>query len=64
MDVVIGDDQMRSRIDHAAQNFAVLRQLVLNLLRLAPVKRKGGLKGQRLIDASSDAFRAELFNLV
>jgi predicted transposase YbfD/YdcC len=33
MDVVFGDDQMRARTDHAAQNFAVLRQFVLNLLR-------------------------------
>lgn len=64
MDVVFGDDQMRARTDHAAQNFAVLRQFVLNLLRLAPVKRKGGLKVQRLIAASSDHFRAELLGLV
>lgn len=64
MDVVFGDDQMRARTDHAAQNFAVLRQFVLNLLRLAPVKRKGGLKVQRLIAASSDRFRAELLGLV
>jgi predicted transposase YbfD/YdcC len=64
MDVVFGDDQMRARTDHAAQNFAVLRQFVLNLLCLAPVKRKGGLKVQRLIAATSDAFRAELLGLV
>ena len=64
MDVVFGDDQMRARTDHAAQNFAVLRQFVLNLLRLVPVKRKGGLKVQRLIAASSDTFRAELLGLV
>jgi hypothetical protein len=63
MDVVFGDDQMRARTDHAAQNFAVLRQFVLNLLRLAPVKRKGGLKVQRLIAATSDTFRAELLGL-
>lgn len=35
-----------------------------HLLRLAPVKRQGGLKVQRLIAASSDAFRAELLGLV
>ncbi len=64
MDVVFGDDPMRARTDHVAQNFAVLRQFVLNLLRLAPVKRKGGLKVQRLIAASSDSFRAELLGLV
>lgn len=38
MDVVFGDDQMRAHTNHAAQNFAVLRQFVLNVLRLAPVK--------------------------
>lgn len=64
MDVVFGDDQMRARTDHAAQNFAVLRQFVLNLLRLAPVRRKGGLKVQRLIAATSDTFRAQVLGLV
>jgi len=63
-DVVFGDVPMRARTDHAAQNFAVLRQFVLNLLRLAPVKRQGGLKVQRLIAASSDSLRAELRGLV
>lgn len=64
MDVVFGDDQMRARTDHAAQNFAVLRQFVLNLLRLAPVRRKGGLKVQRLIAATSDTFRAQVLGLL
>ncbi|HPP47548.1 MAG TPA: ISAs1 family transposase, partial [Accumulibacter sp.] len=41
-----------------------LRQFVLNLLRLAPVKRKGGLKVRRLIAASSDSFRAKLLGLI
>ena len=63
MVVVFGDDQMRARTDHAAHNLAVLRQFVLNLLRLAPVKRKGGLKVQRLIAASSDAFREQFLGL-
>ena len=64
MDVVFGDDQMRARTDNAAHNFAVLRHFVLNLIRLAPVKRKGGIKVQRLIAATSDAFRAQLLGLV
>ena len=64
MDVVFGDDQMRACSDHAAHNLAVLRQFVLNLIRLSPVKRKGGLKTQRLIAATSDSFRAELLGLV
>jgi predicted transposase YbfD/YdcC len=64
MDVVFGDDQMRARTDHAAHNFAVLRHIALNLIRLAPVKRKGGLKVRRLIAATSDIYRAQLLGLV
>lgn len=64
MDVVFGDDQMRTCTNHAAHNLAVLRQFVLNLLRLAPAKRKGGLKVQRLIAATSDTFRAQVLGLI
>jgi hypothetical protein len=55
---------MRVRTGHAAHNFAVIRQIALNLIRLAPVKRKGGLKVQRLIAATSDIYRAQLLGLV
>ena len=64
MDVVFGDDQMRTRTGHAAHNFAVLRHIALNLIRLAPVKRKGGLKVRRLLAATSDNYRAQLLGLV
>jgi predicted transposase YbfD/YdcC len=64
MEVVFGDDQMRVRTSHAAHNFAVLRHIALNLIRLAPVKRKGGLKVRRLIAATSDNYRAQLLGLV
>ena len=64
MDVVFGDDAMRARTDNAAHNFAVMRHFALNLVRLAPAKRKGGLKVQRLIAATSDAYRAEILGLV
>jgi len=64
MDVVFGDDQMRARTGHAAHNFAVLRHIALNLIRLAPVKRKGGLKVRRLIAATSDNYRAQLLGLI
>jgi predicted transposase YbfD/YdcC len=63
MDVVFGDDQMRARTGHAAHNLSVLRHFALNLIRLAPVKRKGGLKVRRLIAATSDNYRAELLGL-
>lgn len=64
MDVVFGDDQMRARTGHAAHNLSVPRHFALNLIRLAPVKRKGGLKVRRLIASTSDAYRAELLGLV
>jgi predicted transposase YbfD/YdcC len=64
MDVVFGDDQMRARTGNAAHNFAVMRHFALNLIRLDPVKRKGGLKVRRLIAATSDAYRAQLLGLV
>ena len=34
-----------------------------NLIRLDPIKRKGGLKARRLIAATSDTYRAELIGL-
>jgi len=64
MDVVFGDDRMRARTDNAAHNFAVMRHFALNLLRLTPSKRKGGLKVQRLIAATSDTYRAQLLGLL
>lgn len=63
MDVVFGDDQMRVRSGHAAHNMAILKQLTLNLIRLDPIKRKGGIKARRLIAATSDEYRAELLGL-
>ena len=64
MDVVFADDQMRARTNHAAHNLAVVRHFALNLIRYAPVKRKGGLKGQRLRAASSVPYREELLGLL
>lgn len=63
MDVIFQDDQMRARTGHAAHNLAVLKHITLNLIRLDPVKRKGGIKARRLIAATSDSYRAELLGL-
>lgn len=63
MDVVFQDDQMRARTGHAAHNLAVLKHITLNLIRLDPVKRKGGIKARRLIAATSDTYRADLLGL-
>jgi predicted transposase YbfD/YdcC len=63
MDVSFNDDQMRARTKAAAHNLAVLRHITLNLIRLDPIKRKGGIKARRLIAATSDSYRAELLGL-
>ena len=63
MDVIFADDQMRARTGHAAHNLAVLKHITLNLIRLDPVKRKGGIKARRLIAATSDLYRAQLLGL-
>jgi hypothetical protein len=63
MDVVFADDRMRARTGHAAHNLAVLRHITLNLIRLNPLPRKGGIKARRLIAATSDSYRAQLLGL-
>jgi len=47
----------------AAHNLASLKQLTLNLIRMDPVKRKGGIKARRIIAATSDNYRAHLLGL-
>jgi hypothetical protein len=64
MDVAFGDDQMRARTGFAAHNLALLKHISLNLIRLAPVKRKGGIKARRFIAATSDDYRAQLLGLI
>ena len=58
-----GDDQMRARTGHAAHNLAVLKHITLNLIRLDPIPRKRGIKVRRLIAATSDEYREQLFGL-
>ncbi len=64
LDAVFGDGRMRARMEHAAHNLSAPRQFVLNFLRIALVRRKGGLEAQRLIAAASYRFRTELLGLV
>jgi hypothetical protein len=63
MEVSLNDDQMRARTKAAAQYLAVVRHITLNLIRLDPIQRKGGIKARRLIAATSDSYRAELLGL-
>lgn len=64
MDVAFSDDQMRARTKHAAHNLAILKHMTLNLIRLDPIKRKGGIKARRFIAATSDDYREHLLGLV
>ncbi|HOL63975.1 MAG TPA: hypothetical protein PLB97_01375 [Accumulibacter sp.] len=65
MAVVFGDDQMRVRTQRATHHLAVvLRQFVLNLLRIATLRRKRALNVQRLVAATSDHLRAALLDQI
>ncbi len=44
LDVIFADDQLRARAGHAAHNLAVFKHITLNLIRLNPNPRKGGIK--------------------
>jgi predicted transposase YbfD/YdcC len=63
LDVQLKDDQSRARSGYAAHNLAVVRHIVLNLLRLN-TSRKASIKSKRLLACSDDAFRAELLGLM
>ncbi len=59
LDVQFGDDYARGRSGHVAHNFALVRHIALNLLRLNTA-RKASIKTKRLLAATSDEYRAEL----
>ncbi len=64
MDVAFADDQMRApRTGRAAHNLAALKHITLNLIRLDPIKHKGGIKARRFIAATSDHYREHLLGL-
>jgi len=47
LDMTFGEDQYRVWMDNAAQNFAILRRIVMNLLK-RDTKTKVGLRNRRL----------------
>ncbi|CAI08564.1 putative transposase (IS4, fragment) [Aromatoleum aromaticum EbN1] len=62
LDVQFNDDQSRVRRGYAANNFVVLRHIVLNLLR-HNTTRKASIKSKRLLACMEDDFREELLGL-
>lgn len=59
LDVAFREDESRVRVGHAAENFAVLRHLALNLLRQERTA-KLGVKAKRLKAAWDDAYRLKV----
>ena len=63
LDVQFGEDQSTVRTGYAANNLAIVRHIVMNLLRLN-TSRKGSIKTKRMLAATSDTFRAELLGFM
>ena len=59
MNFSLNDDRVRARTEAEAHNLAVLKHITVNLIRLDPVKRMGGVKARRLVATISDAYPAE-----
>jgi len=59
LDVVLDEDQMRSRKDHAPANLAVLRRLALNIARAHP-DTKTSLRGKLKRAAWDDSFLVDM----
>lgn len=62
LDVAFGEDQCRVRLENAAQNFAILHRMALNLLKRDRVT-KAGLKNRRLKASASDPYREMILGL-
>nr|WP_321808876.1 ISAs1 family transposase [Burkholderia sp. BCC1993] len=62
LDMAFGEDQCRVRVNNAAQNFAILRRICLNLLK-ADTTTKAGIKNRRLKAGASDGYRAAVLRL-
>jgi predicted transposase YbfD/YdcC len=59
LDIAFREDESRMRQGHSAANFAVVRQLALNLLR-GEQTAKVGVKAKRLKAGWDDAYRAKI----
>ena len=63
LDVQFNEDQSRVRSGYAANNLAIVRHIVMNLLRLNTT-RKASIKSKRMLAATIDEFRAELLGVM
>ena len=63
LDVQFSEDQSRVRSGHAANNLAIVRHIVMNLLRL-DTTRKASIKSKRMLAATVDHYRAELLGVM
>ena len=63
MDVILVTIRCGSEPGMLPTTWPFSSNFTLNLIRLDPVKRKGGIKARRLIAATSDDYRAELLGL-
>lgn len=59
LDIAFREDESRKRKDNAAENFAILRKIVLNMLR-ADKSKKVGLKSKRLIAGWDNEYLEQL----
>lgn len=61
LDIAFREDESRVRVGHAAENFAVLRHIALNLLR-QDHSLKVGIKAKRLRAGWDDAYLLKLLH--
>lgn len=63
LDLQFNEDQSRVRSGYAANNLAIVRHIVMNLLQLNTT-RKAGIRSKRMLAATIDEFRAELLGVM
>ncbi len=62
LDVAFGEDQSRMREGNSAENFSILRRIVLNLVR-QDKSQNVGVKNRRLLAGWDDAYRQKLLGI-
>lgn len=63
LDVQFNEDQLRVRSGYATDNLAIVRHIVMKLLRLNTT-RKASIKSKRMLAATIDEFRVELLGVM